>query len=105
MTALEKLKLKLGITDAGQDALLSLMLEEAEETILDIIGRTALPERLESVQTALAVIAYNRRGDEGEASVSENGVSFSLIDGLPAELKARLKNYPRKVRVIGDASD
>lgn len=105
MTALEKLKLKLGITDTGQDTLLSLLLEEAEETVLDIIGRDELPPRLESVQTALAVIAYNRRGDEGEMSFSENGVNISLIDGLPANIKSRLKNYPRKARVIGNASD
>lgn len=103
MTALEKLKIRLGIGDDKQNERLTLLLSEAEDTILDLIGRDALPNRLISVQTELALIAYNAQGAEGESSRSEGGISRSFIDGLPAEMKDRLKNYPRKVGVIRGA--
>ena len=105
MTALERLKLRLDITDTVHDDALGLLLSDAEETILDIIGRDVIPARLVSVQVELALIAYNKQGAEGEAARSEGGISRSFIDGLPDDLKQRLKNYPRKVGVIKNATD
>lgn len=100
MTALEKLKIRLGIADESEDEKLLLLLSEAEDTVLDLIGREIIPARLVSVQVELAVIAYNEQGAEGENSRSEGGISRSFVDGLPSEMKERLKNYPRKVGVI-----
>lgn len=81
------------------------LLETAKDIILDQIGRDQLPERLVSAQVQLAVIIYNRDGAEGESSRSEGSVSRSFIDGLPDEIKSRLKNYPRKVGVIHAADE
>lgn len=101
MTALETLKIRLGISDEKQDGLLAVLLDSAEDTILDVIGRDEeLPARLVSVQTELAVIAYNRQGAEGETARSEGGISRSFISDLPPDLQKRLQNYPRKVGVI-----
>ncbi len=100
MTAPEQLKLRLEITDNSQDSRLSLLLQNAEDTILDIIGRDTLPPRLVSVQTELALIAYNREGAEGEAARNEGGISRSFVEDLPADMRRRLQNYPRKVGVI-----
>ena len=97
---LRKLKLRLGITSSAEDERLYVLLDAAEDTVLDIIGRERLPARLESVTVALAEIAYNRQGTEGEGSRGEGGVSISYIDGLPADLQQRLRNYPRKVGVM-----
>ncbi|MGN0595773.1 MAG: phage head-tail connector protein [Ruminiclostridium sp.] len=105
MEALEMLKIRLGVSDNTRDGLLSLLLSEAQDTILDIIGREELPARLISVQVELAVIAYNKQGAEGESSRSEGGISRSFVDGLPDDLKQRLRNYPRKVGVIRAADD
>ena len=105
MEALEMLKIRLGVSDNTRDGLLSLLLSEAQDTILDIIGREELPARFMSVQVELAVIAYNKQGAEGESSRSEGGISRSFVDGLPDDLKQRLKNYPRKVGVIRAADD
>ena len=105
MEALEMLKIRLGVSDNTRDGLLSLLLSEAQDTILDIIGREELPARLISVQVELAVIAYNKQGAEGESARSEGGISRSFIDGLPDDLKQRLKNYPRKVGVIRAADE
>lgn len=100
MTALETLKIRLGISDEKQDGLLAVLLDSAEDTILDVIGRDELPARLVSVQTELAVIAYNRQGAEGETARSEGGISRSFVSDLPSDLQKRLQNYPRKVGVI-----
>lgn len=100
MTALETLKIRLGISDEKQDGLLAVLLDSAEDTILDVIGRDELPARLISVQTELAVIAYNRQGAEGETARSKGGISRSFISDLPPDLQKRLQNYPRKVGVI-----
>lgn len=103
MTALERLKSRLGIADESENGNLALLLDEAEETILDLIGRDRLPIRLVSVQVELAVILYNRQGAEGETSRSEGGIARTFLDGLPDELRERLKSYPRKVKVIKSA--
>lgn len=88
-----------GITDDSQDGLITALLSDAEDSVRDYIGREEVPARLISVQVQLAVIAYNKRGAEGESSRSEGGISQSF-DGLPPELLARLKNYPRKVGLL-----
>lgn len=100
MTALETLKIRLGISDEKQDGLLAVLLDSAEDTILDVIGRDELPARLISVQTELAVIAYNRQGAEGETARSEGGISRSFVSDLSPDMQKRLQNYPRKVGVI-----
>jgi hypothetical protein len=100
MTALETLKIRLGISDEKQDGLLAVLLDSAEDTILDVIGRDEMPARLISVQTELAVIAYNRQGAEGETARSEGGISRSFVSDLPSDMQKRLQNYPRKVGVI-----
>lgn len=82
------------------------ILETARDILLDEIGREELPERLVSAQVALAVVIFNREGTEGESSRSAGGISRSYIDDLPAEIRRRLKNYPRKVGVIyGNEAD
>ncbi len=100
MTALETLKIRLGISDEKQDGLLAVLLDSAEDTILDVIGRDEMPARLISVQTELAVIAYNRQGAEGETARSEGGISRSFVSDLSPDMQKRLQNYPRKVGVI-----
>lgn len=101
MTELEALAARLPeLKDEGK---MERLLSDAADTVLDIIGRDAVPDRLRSVVVELAVIAHNREGTEGEASRGEGGLSAAYIDGLPAVLKQRLLNYPRKVRVMRDA--
>ena len=81
------------------------ILSTAQDMILDEIGRDKLPDRLVSAQVQLAIIIYNREGAEGESSRSEGSVSRSFIDGLPEEIKSRLKNYPRKVGTIHETDE
>ena len=103
---IQEVKILLGKEDAkGEDDLLNLLISNATDEVLDEIGRDTLPERLGSVVSALAVIAYNRLGTEGEKARSEGAVSLSYVDDLPAALRSRLKNYPRKVWVMRDEAE
>lgn len=96
----EKFVARLGETLPEADrAFVTALLSEAEDKVLDITGRDEIPLLLESLVVKLAVIAYNRRGSEGESSRSEGGISRAFED-LPADDKARLINYPRKVGVV-----
>lgn len=99
MTETERFKALTGISDGSEDALIKVLLADAAEAVCDYIGRDSVPDRLVSVQVQLAVMAYNKRGAEGESSRSEGGISQSF-DGLPPEMLRRLKNYPKKVGVI-----
>lgn len=74
-------------------------LADAENVVCDLTGRETVPERLLDVQVELAIIAYNKRGAEGESSRSEGGISRTFEELPPLMLK-RLMNYPRKVGVI-----
>ena len=89
------------IGDQAPKPLLKSLLETAEDTILDYIGRDVLPPRLQSVVIQYAIILYNQTGAEGEASRSQGGVSQTFLNDLPPAMLRRLKQYPRKVRVIG----
>lgn len=90
MTQLEKLKIKLPDTD---DKLLTQLLEDAENDILDYTNRNVLLPKMEGLQRDLAIIYYNRLGSEGEASRSEGGISVSYE--MPESIKSRLKSYRR----------
>ena len=102
-SSLALLKLLLPPDSNETDERLEVLLEAAENTILDYIGRDILPERLYDVKAQLALIMYNRLGTEGESRRTEGDITSQYIDGLPAEIKGRLKNYPRKVGVINAA--
>lgn len=89
-------KLKL-LTNESNDELLSLLLEMAKDTILEMTNRSILPKRLENTQVKMAVIAYNRMGTEGELSRSEGGISASFSD-LPEDIRQVIsKNKLAKV--------
>lgn len=75
-------------------------LSMAESAVLDYIGRDVLPKGAESIVIKLAVIYYNRLGNEGEASRSEGGISQSFSTDIPMDIQRQLWNYPRKVGVI-----
>lgn len=75
------------------------LLNEAEDFTKDKIGRDTIPSRLDSAVVLLSVIAYNKRGAEGESSRSEGGISRAFVD-LPDTIRERFNNYPRKVGTV-----
>lgn len=98
MTDLEKLK---KLTGESDEALLSLLLEEAEAFVLSYTNRTRIVTGLGKAVRDLAVIALNRRGTEGESGRSEAGESYSFNDA-PKQVYDVLNRY-RLVRCGGHA--
>lgn len=98
MSNLEKLKLLTGESD---ETLLSLLLEDAKVFVLEYTGRTVMVTGLEKPVRDLAVIAYNRRGTEGESSRSGGGESYSF-DSAPKQIYDVLDRY-RLARIGGRA--
>ena len=103
MAQLEKLKIRLGISDNSEDALLNMLLEDAEGEILDFCNRDILPVKVEALQRELAIIYYNRLGSEGESSRSEGGVSVSYSTEIPENIKSRLLAF-RRLKLVGVAN-
>lgn len=96
MTEIEKLK---KLTGESDEELLSLLLNDAEEFVLAQTNRTRLIPQLQKTVRDLAVIAYNRRGTEGENSRSEGGESYSFNDA-PKQIYDTIKQF-RLARVGG----
>lgn len=91
-------KLKI-LTGESDDTLLSLLLSDAEEHVLAYTNRTHIIPQLEKPVRDLALIAYNRRGTEGETGRSEGGGSYSF-DNAPKQIYDVLNRF-RLVRVGG----
>lgn len=100
MTELEKLK---KLTGESDDALLSLLLEEAEMFVCSYTNRQTAPDVLRQTIRKLAVIAYNRIGTEGETGRSEAGESYSFSEA-PKEIFSVLNKY-RIARCGGHAHE
>ena len=86
--------------DRSSDLKLEMLLKNAENMLLDYIGRDTLPERLGDMQIQLALEMYNRLGNEGETKRTENDISLSFSSLITDDMKQRLKNYPRKVGAV-----
>ncbi|MBR2528814.1 MAG: phage head-tail connector protein [Blautia sp.] len=87
------------LTGEADDALIELLLDEAEEDALSYTNRTRLPDALRRTVRQIAVIAYNRRGTEGESGRSEGGESYSF-ETLPESVYSVLNKF-RLARIGG----
>jgi hypothetical protein len=90
MSQLEKVKIRLDITDDTKDGLLEQLLEDADNEIKDYCNRDTLPTKALGLQRDLAIVYYNRQGAEGESSRSEGGISVSYSTEIPGNIKSRL---------------
>ena len=100
MKKIDSLRVLLPPDDKSSDIKLGMLLDNAENTLLDYIGRDSLPERLADMQIRLALEMYNRLGNEGETKRTENDSSVSFSDLITDDMKLRLRNYPRKVGAV-----
>ncbi len=100
MKKIDSLRVLLPPDDKSSDIKLGMLLDNAENMLLDYIGRDSLPERLADMQIRLALEMYNRLGNEGETKRTENDISVSFSDLITDDMKLRLRNYPRKVGAV-----
>lgn len=100
MTDLQIVKTMTGETD---EALLNVLLQEAEERLLNETGRAVLPDGLATTKRSWAIVAYNRLSMEGETSRSEAGISSAFAE-IPADIQNAIYRY-RLARVGGKYHD
>ena len=100
MTDIDTMRMLLPPDDNSSDLLLTILLNNAEHTLLDYIGRDTLPERLRDMVVQIAIAMFNRLGNEGETKRTENDISVSFSDLITDDMKLRLRNYPRKVGAV-----
>ena len=97
MTQLEKINIRLGLDglDQSKTNLIIQLIEDAESYILDLTNRSQITNELEPLVREVAIIYWNRLGDEGTTSRSEGGISVSYE--VPEDIFKRIRKY-RKLR-------
>ena len=96
---LEKIKLLLNITDESKDALLSQLIENAEEYVANYCNNANAVDSLTGAIISMVIQDYNRMGAEGLNSESYSGVSFNYQSAYSEDIMKQLRRY-RKVGVI-----
>lgn len=91
----DSLAIRLGVSDENEKAKLKGLIEDALILVLDFTGRDSedIPEQLYYYARQLAVITWNREGNEGEASRSEGGISQTFIIDIPPDIQSGLRRY------------
>jgi hypothetical protein len=73
-------------------ALIQELLSQAETLALAYTGRAALPPGLEGALIRLAVVMFNRLGQEGEESRREGEIQVEMT-ALPEDIRAMLRPF------------
>lgn len=89
MALLDSIKLRIGIEDNKQDALITDIIADVQARVLayinqDGVVQSALPTGLDFIIKDITIRIYNKIGDEGKESSSEGNVSNSWE--TPADL-------------------
>lgn len=94
---LPRLKRRVGVSsnNTDKDQLLLDYLEDAEIAVKSYCKRDDIEDGMVPSIRSLAVVFYNREGNEGESSRSEGGVSQSFEEGIPSIIRSSLQNYRR----------
>lgn len=87
-----------GLVPAADKPFVMQALDDAADFVCGYTNRKELMQILYSDVVELAVIAYNKRGAEGETSRSEGGISRSF-EAVPEHIRAHLNAY-RKVGAV-----
>ena len=90
---LNRIKLRLGLDDYSQDALLLELLNGAQDAICLYTEEDELPSMLETTAVLLTVDCYNRLGTEGMKSENKGSLSQSFYDDMLDPYKAVLDKY------------
>ena len=97
-------RIKTLIPEAAEDtALIEQLVNDAVDFVAAYTRRNNIPVELDRTIGDLAIVAYNRRGTEGEAARSEGGESYTF-ETAPAHIFDVLRGY-RLARVGGKVYD
>lgn len=90
MATLDDVKLLLGITDSDMDGKLNLIISNAEKQTLAYLpeGIGFVPDPLQYIVTELAIVRFNRIGNEGMSSYSQEGENITYGDDIAPYMAA-----------------
>lgn len=94
---LQSIKLRPGISNNSDELLLDIIkdyISEVKEYINLGDGEELSPFCI-SIVKELVIIKCNKFGTEGLSGASNSGVSESYLDGIPSDLKAKLRRCRR----------
>lgn len=95
---LNSIKIILGINDSSKDELLTLLLEQAIDEVINYTHDNCTAG-LETTICRMVVYNYNRLGTEGVTSENFSGVSYNYSTDYPDNIMRVLKAH-RKIRVL-----
>lgn len=76
-------------------ALLTLLVEKAEQTVLTLCNITELPEGISDVIEDIVCFRYNQRGYEGLESQTMGSVGVNISQELPSSILSKLNSFKR----------
>ena len=99
-TILQSLKLRPGISNLSEELLKDFIKDSFNDAAeyINLEKGAEMPAGCISIVKDLVVVKANRIGSEGISSESNEGVSQTYIDGIPKEIKTRLRRYRRLPR-------
>lgn len=97
---LESVKLRPGLSNLSDELLKDFIYDSYNEIAeyINLIESTEMPLGCISIVKDLVVVKVNKLGSEGLSSESHEGINQSYIDGIPKDIKAKLRRYRRLPR-------
>lgn len=96
---LQQIKVLLGITDNSKDTLLTLLIHQAEDEVINYTHNAEAVPFVESTIVQMVVFKFNRLRTEGLDSENYSGVSYSYSSDYPQSILRQLNAY-RKLRTL-----
>lgn len=92
---LESVKLRPGISNNSDELLTDIIGDTLNDvsSFLNLKQDDEFPKKCVSIVKDIVILKCNRLGTEGLSSQSASGVSESYIDGMPKDVKAKLKRF------------
>lgn len=94
MTPLEIIK---GLTDYTNEIMINIYIDKVQDEIKDLCKLDAYDVALDNILVDMVIVKLNRKGNEGLANISMNGMSESYMTEYPFYITNRLKKYINKV--------
>lgn len=95
---LDRIKIRLELDTNDKDLLLYELIEDTTLEVTEYLNTTELSNVAQAIVRDLVIIKYNKLGSEGLSSESYSGVNQSFIDGIPKDIKDRLRRIRKLPR-------
>ncbi len=95
----EKIKALLNIQDTSKDAVLTILIEDAQAFVLDYCNIDTYSVSLDGIVIKMVLESYNKLGAEGVTSKNYSGISESYTNDYSPFIYKQLNKH-RRIRMI-----